>query len=186
MKCTLTGAVARKVVFVMVLCFLAMSCAYAGKIDIVAQLSPYSHQSVSMTSGIHHSSYGFNVKGGARYNILDKLTAGLDFDFDLYRYKELAESYLVFGFMAKAGYSFDFTDAVFGETEIGLGLDLRKVGSRTKPSFGVEYYFGGGYRFTDMVSATAGLDLHWGFQEGGGSSSVDIATRIMLGARISL
>ena len=36
----------RKTVLVLCLCILALSCAYAGKASIVAQVSPYSLQSV--------------------------------------------------------------------------------------------------------------------------------------------
>ena len=84
--------------------------------------------------------------------------------------------------MAKAGYSFDFSEKVFGETELGLGLDIRKVGDRSQSTLGLEMYFGGGYRFTDRISATAGLDLEHGFQ----GSSADFAVRFRLGAVFSL
>lgn len=172
----------RKIIITTVLCLIALSCASAGKFSITAQFSPYSLQSVALESGIHYSSYGFGFKAGARYNIRDRLDVGLDINFDSYKYKVLDNSYLVIGFMAKTGYAFDFTEKVFGKAEIGLGLDIRKIGDRSQAAFGLELYFGGGYRFTENLSATAGLDLEHGFQ----GSAADFAARFRLGAVYAL
>ena len=172
----------RKIFIITVICVLTLSCAFAGRFSITAQLSPYSLQSVAMESGIHYSSYGFGFKAGARYNIWDRLDVGLDISLDSYRYKVLDSSYLVIGFTAKAGYAFDFTEKTFGQAEAGLGLDIRKIGDRTQAAFGLELYFGGGYRFTENLSATAGLDLEHGFQ----GSAADFAARFRLGAVYAL
>ena len=176
----------RKIIITMVLCILALSCASAGRFSIKAQFSPYSLQSVAMESGIHYSSYGFGFKTGARYKILDRLDVGLDVSLDSYKYKALDSNYLVIGFMAKTGYAFDFTEKVFGKAEIGLGLDIRKIGDRSQATFGFGVYMGGGYRFTDRISATAGLDLAYGFQNGKSANSMDFATKLQLGAVIGL
>ena len=163
-------------------CLIILSCATAGRFSIVGQVSPYSLQTVTLQSGRHRSSYGFGFTAGGRYNINDNLTAGLDFNLDVFNYKEIENKYLVIGFMAKAGYSFDFSDKVFGEIGAGLGLDIRKIGDRSQAAFGLEVYCGGGYRFTDRISATAGLDLEHGFQ----GSSADFAARFRLGAVFAL
>ena len=146
------------------------------------EVSPYSLQTVTLQSGRHRYSYGFGFTAGGRYNINDNLTAGLDFNLDVFNYKEIENKYLVVGFMAKAGYLFDFSDKVFGEIGAGLGLDIRKVGDRSQAAFGLEVYCGGGYRFTDKISATAGLNLEHGFQ----GSSADFAARFRLGAGFAL
>ena len=172
----------RKALLAVVFCLIILSCASAGKFSIVGQVSPYSLQTITLQTGRHSSSYGFGFTAGGRYNINDNLTAGLDFNLDVFNYKEIENKYLVVGFMAKAGYSFDFSDRVFGETEIGLGLDIRKIGDRSQAAFGMEAYFGGGYRFTDRISVTAGLDLEHGFQ----GASVDFAARFRLGAVFAL
>ena len=172
----------RKALLAAVFCLIILSCASAGRFSIVGQVSPYSLQTVTLQSGRHRSSYGFGFTAGGRYNINDNLTAGLDFNLDVFNYKEIENKYLVVGFMAKAGYSFDFSDRVFGETEIGLGLDIRKIGDRSQAAFGMEAYFGGGYRFTDRISVTAGLDLEHGFQ----GYSADFAARFRLGAVFAL
>ena len=176
----------RKIIITTVLCLIALSCAFAGKFSITAQFSPYSLQSVAMESGIHYSSYGFGFKAGARYKILDRLDVGLDVSLDSYKYKALDSNYLVIGFMAKTGYAFDFTEKVFGKAEIGLGLDIRKIGGRSQASFGFGVYMGGGYRFTDRISATAGVDIGYGFQSGKSMNSVDFAAGFRLGAIIGL
>ena len=176
----------RKALLAALFCLIVISCAYAGKITIVGQVSPYSLQSVAMESGIHYSSYGFGFKAGARYKILDRLDVGLDVSLDSYKYKALDSNYLVIGFMAKTGYVFDFTDKVFGRAEIGLGLDIRKIGDRKQAAFGFGVYLGGGYRFTDRISATAGVDLAYGFQNGKNANSTDFATKLQLGAVIGL
>ena len=172
----------RKALLAVVFCILVLSCAFAGKFSIVGQVSPYSLQTITLQTGRHSSSYGFGFTAGGRYNIVDNLTAGIDVNLDVFNYKEIENKYLVIGFMAKAGYSFDFSDKVFGEIEAGLGLDIRKVGDRSQSTFGLEMYFGGGYRFTDRISATAGLDLEHGFQ----GSSADFAARFRFGAVFSL
>ena len=172
----------RKAFLAAVFCLIILSCASAGKFSIVGQVSPYSLQTVTLQSGRHSSSYGFGFTAGGRYNIIDNLTAGIDFNLDVFNYREIENKYLVIGFMAKAGYSFDFSDKVFGEIGAGLGLDIRKIGDRSQATFGMEAYFGGGYRFTDRISATAGLDLEHGFQ----GASVDFAARFRLGAVFAL
>ena len=172
----------RKALLAVVFCILVLSCASAGKFSIVGQVSPYSLQTVTLQSGRHSSSYGFGFTAGGRYNVVDNLTAGLDVNLDVFNYRELENKYLVIGFMAKAGYSFDFSEKVYGEAEIGLGLDIRRIGDRSQAAFGLEMYFGGGYRFTEKISATAGLDLEHGFQ----GSSADFAARFRLGAVFSL
>ena len=83
-------------------------------------------------------------------------------------------------------YLFDFSDKVFGEIGAGLGLDIRKIGDKSQATFGMEAYFGGGYRFTDRISATAGLDLEHGFQKGKEEGSADFAARLRLGAVFTL
>ena len=176
----------RKIIMTMVLCFLVLSCTFAGRFSITAQLSPYSLQSVAMESGIHYSSYGFGFKAGARYNIWDRLDVGLDINLDSYRYKVLDSSYLVIGFMAKAGYAFDFTEKIFGQAEAGLGLDIRKIGDRSQAAFGFDVYMGGGYRFTDRISATAGVDIAYGFQNGKNANSTDFAAKLQIGTVIVL
>lgn len=176
----------RKIIITTVLCLIALSCAFAGKFSITAQFSPYSLQSVAMESGIHYSSYGFGFKAGARYSIRDTLDVGLDISLDSYKYKALDSNYLVIGFMAKTGYAFDFTEKVFGKAEIGLGLDIRKIGGRSQAAFGFGVYMGGGYRFTDRISATAGVDIGYGFQSGKSMNSVDFAARFRLGAVYAL
>ena len=172
----------RKALLAAVFCLIILSCASAGRFSIVGQVSPYSLQTITLQTGRHSSSYGFGFTAGGRYNINDNLTAGLDFNLDVFNYKEIENRYLVIGFMAKAGYSFDFSDKVFGEIGAGLGLDIRKIGDRSQATFGLEMYFGGGYRFTDRISATAGLNLEHGFQ----GSSADFAARFRLGAGFAL
>ena len=172
----------RKALLAVVFCILVLSCASAGKFSIVGQVSPYSLQTITLQTGRHSSSYGFGFTAGGRYNVVDNLTAGLDVNLDVFNYREIENKYLVIGFMAKAGYSFDFSEKVYGEAEIGLGLDIRKIGDRSQAAFGMEAYFGGGYRFTDRISATAGLDLEHGFQ----GSSADFAARFRLGAVVAL
>ena len=172
----------RKAFLAAVFCLIILSCVSAGKFSIVGQVSPYSLQTVTLQSGRHSSSYGFGFTAGGRYNIIDNLTAGIDFNLDVFKYREIENKYLVIGFMAKAGYSFDFSDKVFGEIGAGLGLDIRKIGDRSQAAFGLEMYFGGGYRFTDRISATAGLNLEHGFQ----GNSTDFAARFRLGAVFAL
>ena len=172
----------RKALLAVVFCILVLSCASAGKFSIVGQVSPYSLQTITLQTGRHSSSYGFGFTAGGRYNVVDNLTAGLDVNLDVFNYREIENKYLVIGFMAKAGYSFDFSEKVYGEAEIGLGLDIRKIGDRSQAAFGMEAYFGGGYRFTEKISATAGLDLEHGFQ----GSSADFAAKFRLGAVFSL
>ena len=176
----------RKIIITLVLCLIALSCASAGRFSIKAQFSPYSLQSIAIESGNYYSSYGFDFKAGARYNIWDRLDVGLDISLNNYRYKDFDTSYLVIGFKAKVGYGFDFTEKIFGQAEMGLGLDIRKVEDRSQATFGFGIYMGGGYRFTDRISATAGVDIEYGFQNGKSANSTDFAANLQLGAIIGL
>ena len=176
----------KKTIMVLALCIIMLSCAFAGKFSITGQVSPYSLQTITMESGRHVSTYGFGANVGAGFNICDNLSVGLDFNFDMFKYAEIDDSYLVFGFMAKAGYMFDFSQKVFGQAQIGLGLDIRKIGPNSQAAFGAEFYFGGGYRFSEKFNITAGLDLEHGFLNGSTSSSTDFAAKIALGTVITL
>ena len=175
----------RKTLLATVFCLIILSCVSAGRFSLVGQVSPYSLQVVSLQTGRHVSSYGFGFTVGGRYNVIGNLTAGIDINLDVFSYREIVNKYLIVGFMAKAGYLLDFTEKVFGETEIGLGLDIRKIGDRSQAAFGLEMYFGGGYRFTEKISATAGLCLEYGFQKESDSKSHDYVTGLHLGAVIA-
>lgn len=59
----------KKIVFVLLLCIVALSCAYAGKAVIVAQASPFSFQSVAASGGTYKSTYGFGASGGIRVDV---------------------------------------------------------------------------------------------------------------------
>ena len=68
----------KKVIFTMLLCILALSCAYAGKTSFVAQISPYSLQTVALSGNTQVSNYGYGFKGGLRYDVRSDINLGFD------------------------------------------------------------------------------------------------------------
>ena len=79
----------RKAFLAAVFCLIILSCVSAGKFSIVGQVSPYSLQTVTLQSGRHSSSYGFGFTAGGRYIIIYNLTAGIDFNLDVFNYREI-------------------------------------------------------------------------------------------------
>ena len=173
--------IVRRIIIALFICLLVLSCVYAGQTSLRGQVSPYSLQGVFIEGEKFYSSYGFAFKGGMRHNILNGLTVGADFNLEIYRYKVLENSYVILGFMPKAGYCLDFSELFFAEAEIGLGLEARKVANKVQAAFGMKLYIGAGYRFNEIISATLGVDLGLGFQKGKNSKSTDFSVQTQLG-----
>ena len=176
----------KKAIIFTLLCIVALCCVYAGKTDIVAQFSPYSLQTVITPDGKYVSTYGFGAKAGFRTNVLDNLTAGLDLDAGIYKYVELESDYNVVGIRAVAGYSYEFVSKLYAEADLGIGFDYRQVGSVSKIYFGIDAYFGIGYRVSEDFAVTLGADLGLGFQPGKKSKSTDFAVKTQAGILLAL
>lgn len=176
----------KKLVVFMLLCVLVLSCAYAGKASLKFQITPYSLQNVSATSGRFTSTYGYGVRSGFRYNVWKDLTAGLDLGLSEYKYKELQTEYNVVSLRAIAGYTYDFSPKFYGEAELGLGIDRREISSAHMIAFGMNGYIGGGFRASDDFSINIGVDLGLGFQSGKKSKSTDFSFSTRLGIQTSL
>ena len=183
---TFHGGNMRKAIILTLLCIIALSFAYAGKTDIVVQVSPYSMQTVITPNEKYVSTYGFGAQFGFRTNVFDNLTAGLDVDVSIYKYAELDNDYDVAGFRAVVGYSYEFIPKLSAEADIGIGFDLRKVGTVSKIYFGIDAYLGFIYALKDEFKVTLGADLGLGFQPGKKSSSTDFAVKTQAGLLLSL
>lgn len=171
----------KKIIIALILCLMALLCVWAGQTSLRGQISPYSLQGVFIAGDKYYSTYGFAFRGGMRHNIWNNLTVGADFDLEIYRYKVIDSSYVILGLMPKAGYWLDFSEVLFAEAEIGLGLQARKVANKAQHAFGMKLYLGAGYRFNEKISATLGVDLGLGFQKGKNSSSTDFSVQTQLG-----
>ena len=176
----------RKALLIICLCIVALGCAFAGKVDIVAQVSPYSVQSVAASSGKYVSTYGYGFKAGVRYEIVDHFTIGLDAGETLFKFKELAYDYQVIILRAVAGYTYDFTEKLFANAELGAGASFRSIGDKSQTSFGINAYLGGGFRLSKEFTLTLGADLDLGFQNGLKSKSTDFAAKSEVGLLLSL
>jgi|GEM_PF-2269690 hypothetical protein len=176
----------KKIVFVLLLCIVALSCAYAGKAVIVAQASPFSFQSVAASGGTYKSTYGFGASGGIRVDLWKNVSAGIDLSVGIYKFDELDSDYDVIGLRGVVGYSYDFTDMLFADADFGLGIDIRKVGSAERKSLGMDLYLGCGYWFADELAVTAGADCALGFQVGKNSRSTDFELKTKLGLYMAL
>ena len=176
----------KKIVLVLCLCILAITCAFAGKASLVAQVSPYSLQIVSVEGGTYVSTYGYGAEGGFRYDINSNISAGVDLSLDFFKYKELKSDYIVVGIKAVGGYKYDFSDKFFAKGELGLGIDYRKIGNQAKPYFGMDAFLGCGYVLTEEVKVTGGLDLGLAFQKGESVKSTDFMVKTKIGAVMAL
>ncbi|MBP5163100.1 MAG: hypothetical protein ILP16_09025 [Spirochaetales bacterium] len=170
----------------LMLCIMASCFVYAGKVNIAGQVSPFSVQVVSASSGTFVSTYGFGAGGGFRVNVWDNLSVGMDLNLGIYKYDELDSDYMVIGVKALAGYSYDFTEKLFAEADLGVGLDNRRIGSHKQNSFAADLYLGCGYRLSDEFAVTGGVDLGLGLQKGKYSRSTDFEAEARLGLLMAL
>ena len=168
------------------LCMMVSCLVFAGKVNISAQASPFSLQVVSASNGTFVSTYGFGAGGGFRVNVWDNLSVGMDLNLGIYKYDELDSDYLVIGVKAMAGYSYDFSDKLFAEADLGVGLDNRRIGSLKQNTFAADLYLGCGYWLSDEMAVTGGVDLGLGLQKGKYSRSTDFEAETRMGLLMAL
>ena len=176
----------KKTIFVLVLCIVALSCAYAGSSSIVAQVSPYSLQTVSASEGLHVSAYGFGAKVGYRYEVWNDLSLGADVDFSLYKFSEIESMYKILSARALVGYTYRFTLETFAQAELGFTMEFRSTANAKDSAVGFNLYLGGGYSLNYTLALTAGVDVGMGFQKGKGGVSPGFELRTQVGALVTL
>lgn len=176
----------KKALIFILLCVVTLCCVYAEKANLVIQVTPYSLQNVAATSGRFTSTYGFGAKAGLRYNVWKNLTAGVDADLTIYKYKELESDYNVIGVRAVAGYAYDISSIFYAEAELGLGVDFRQIASAGMLYFGMDGYLGGGLRISREFALNCGVDLGLSFQTGKKTNSTDFSVKTRVGLQASL
>lgn len=176
----------KKSIIVLCICLSAIGCAFAGKANIALKVSPYAIQAVSAESGKYTSTYGYGGSFGFRYNVWDKLDAGVDLSVESYKFAELPSDYMVVNARAVAGYTYDFTDRIFARGELGLEVSARSIGKKTKANFGIHAYLGGGCRLSDEFGLTAGCGLDLGFPKGASTKSLDFSAQPEIGFLMAL
>ena len=175
----------RTIIFTL-LCIVALSCAFAGKTEISVKVSPYALQTVKTSGGTYVSDYGYGVAGEISTDVWNNVTAGLDLNIGIFKFDELDSDYNVISFRGVAGYRYDFTDKLFANADLGLGVDLRIVGSVENTSFSTGLYLGGGFRFSEEMAVTAGVDVALCFQASKKSKSTDFGMKTWLGLSMGL
>ena len=176
----------KKTAFLFVLlCILALGCIYAGG-AVVVQASPYALQVVNYNTGTYTSTYGFGFKAGYRQSISREILIGGDVSFDMYKYNELENRYLVIGFKGVGEYFHYFNKTIFLLCELNAGLDIRKVGDFRDAYFALGAYIGLGYRFNKRIKARFGADLGLAFQKGPETKSTDFTVKPQLGVLITV
>lgn len=176
----------KTVIFTVLLCIVALSCAYAGKASLVAQVSPYSLQTVSASEGAHVSSYGYGAKAGFRYDVWNNLNLGVDVDFSIYRFEELDSQYNILSARALVGYRYDFSTSLFAQAELGVALEMRNVAEARARSVGMNLYLGCGHGLGDRLAVTVGTDVGMEFQKGNGGVVTGFALRTQVGALMTM
>ena len=171
----------KKAFLVLCLCILALSCAFAGKLSTVGHFSPFALQSVNHTSGKYSSTYGYGFNGGVRYDVYNGITAGVDLNFDVYKYDELESDYAVFGVRAVGGYIYSISEKFFALGELGVGIDNRSIGSLTQTFFAFGVDLGAGCVVSEEFKLTAGVGMDLAFQKGSSTKSTDLVFRTSLG-----
>jgi len=177
---------ARKTIFVLVLCILALSCVYAGKSSIVIQGSPFSFQSVSISSGDYYSTYGYGARAGYRYGVSNNFSVGGDFDLSIFKFNELENNYMIMALRAVLGYRFDISSIIYAKCELGAGVAVRSIGDKRQAVADLQADIDAGFRISDSFAITVGLGLELGFQEKKSASSTDFAVKTEVGLDISL
>ena len=176
----------KTVIFTVLLCIVALSCAYAGKASLVAQVSPYSLQTVPVSGETYVSTYGFGAKGGFRYDVYKGLNVGFDVDFGVYRFKELDSDYNILSARALVGYRYDFSTSLFAQAELGVALEMRNTAEARARSVGMNLYLGCGHGLGDRLAVTVGTDVGMEFQKGNGGVVTGFALRTQVGALMTL
>ena len=176
----------KKTIIALVLCLVALGCVYAGNSSIVAQVSPYSLQTVSASDGLHVSTYGYGAKVGYRYEVWNDLSVGADVDFSIFRFKEIDSRYKILSARALVGYTYRFTDKVFAQAELGFTMEFRSTANAKDSSVGFNLYLGGGYSFNYTVALTGGVDVGMGFQKGVNGVAPGFELRTQIGALVTL
>lgn len=181
------GAVmSKKTILALVLCLVALGCAYAGNSSIVAQVSPYSLQTVSASEGLHVSTYGYGAKVGYRYEVWNGLSVGADVDFSTFKFKEIDSGYNILSARALVGCTYRFSDKVFAQAELGFSMEFRSTAHAKGSSVGFNLYLGGGYSFNHTVALTGGVDVGMGFQKGIDGVAPGFELRTRIGALVTL
>lgn len=175
----------RTIIFTL-LCIVALSCAFAGKTEIAVKVSPYSLQTVKTSEETYVSDYGYGVTGGFRTDVWNNVTAGFDLSIGFFKFDELENDYNVISLRGTAGYGYDFSEKLYANADLGLGFDLRKVGSVKNTSFAMNLYMGCGYRLSDEFALTGGLDFTLCFQSSKNSSSTDFELKTQFGLSMAL
>ena len=177
----------KKFIIVLCLCIAAIGCTFAGKASFSLQASPFSLEKVSTTSGKYNSTYGYGLGGGFRYNIWDNLTVGADLAIDNYKFDELRYDYLVVSGRAVVGYDYNFTNKLFAQGELGIGISARASRSdKAAANFDLHAYIGGGFRLSDELALTTGCGLDLGLLKGENTKSTDLAFETKMGLLMSL
>lgn len=180
----------KKFITALCICLVAMGCVFADgirdKIEVQARVSPYGMEILFSEGDKLVSSYGYGFGLGARYEITDNISAGLDIDTGIYKIRGFETAFVVAGARAVGGYRYDFTDEIYGEGEIGLGANMKIYGEKRLFAFSAHAYAGAGYRITDNLRATAGLDFGFGLQKLEGVKLFDQEIKVQAGAVIEL
>ena len=176
----------KKVIFTMLLCILALSCAYAGKTSFVAQISPYSLQTVSLSGNTQVSSYGYGFKGGLRYDVRSDINLGFDVELGVFKYDGLESDLDTVSFRLLFGYRYTFNPSIYLQSEFGLSLDKKQTSEASIKSVGLNMYLGCGYVISEQLTATVGTDIGAGFQKNHNDIASSFLLRTKLGVVVAL
>ena len=176
----------KKVIFTALLCILALSCAFAGKTSFVAQISPYSLQTVPLADKTYVSSYGYGAKGGIRFDVGRNISLGADIEFGVYKFNEFDFDYNVFTGRLLFGYTYNINEKLFAQAEFGLGTEKKQTTEGSINSVGIDMYAGCGYVVSEQLTATLGIDIGAGFQKGNDSIATNFIFKTQLGVIVAL
>ena len=171
----------KKIIIILCLSLITLGCCFAGRTNIVMQVSPFSFQQVSSKDGKYSSVYGYGANTGIRCNIWKNLSIGTDLAIYNYDFDELKTDYLVVSGRLVAEYDFYLTENLFVQDEIGIEVSTRAIGYEEHVNFGLHGYLGFGYRLSHELSLVAGCTLDSGFQKGKTTKSSDVEIQPGLG-----
>lgn len=176
----------KKIIFTMLFCILALSAVYAGKASFVAQISPYSLQTVPLSDKTHVSDYGYGAKVGFRYDVRSDISLGADVELGVYKYDEFESDFDVFAVRLLFGYRYIFNPSIYIQSEFGLSLDKKQISEASIKSVGLNMYLGCGYVISEQLTATLGTDIGAGFQKGNGDIAANFLFKTQLGVIVAL
>ena len=179
----------RRLIVLLLVSVLALSCVFASKNTVNVQLSPYAYQKVKFKSGTEFKTmYCFGAKAGYRYALTDSISIGAFVSYENFKFNSIDDRYHVLSLMPELGTTVKLSDMLDLDFAFALGADYRIFKNEKHLYPAGSGYIGLSVNVSELVSVTAGSELKICYQSNsnGSLSSTDTNLIFSLGSKINL